>query len=132
MPVEISTDVTVPHRRGGVWQRRDTRQVLDLIATRLRTQIDRRKGADGRSFGLYKSGPKAGQPITLNRTGRFQARIAASRVTNTTGEVGSSVPHAVYVTRRYPSAMALAPRDVDEVMRTVGERSASNLETDAT
>lgn len=121
MAVEISTNVTMPRRRPALWGRADTRRVVETITSRVQAHIRNRDGADGQGFGLYKTGPRRGRPVTLQDTGRFVRSISPGRVTRNEGDVSPGVRYGRYVAGRFPNAVALSRTDVDQVVGAVAD-----------
>ena len=124
MGVTITTTGTTVTR---IWDARATRELAEAVLA----EIDERTftegvGADGQPFGLHKSGPKKGQPITLVRTGALEASIKVTRATETRATIsatGEAVKRARILGARFPF-LGLAPQDADAATVALGEAMA--------
>ena len=126
MPVRVTTEISVPPGRKRLWSPSDTRAACQRIADRIEQRLGEDRGADGRGFGRYQTGQKKGQRITLEKTGAFK-RIVVKRVRGGAGDVGSSAPHARYVQRRFPTAVAISRTDVDALVEEIADQTGDRL-----
>lgn len=89
-----SVPAIAPDARDG---RAATRAYVEAVSERTRAG----KGPGGQSLGVHQSGPRKGQPITLQETGRMlrdwtEAQDGQHRVTQTNGS-----PQSGYLDDRY-------------------------------
>lgn len=111
-------------RKLQVWGRKDTAATLQSMADAQRAQIDAGQSADGGSLGTYKSGRRAGQPLTLRRTGRTLASIRP-RAQRYEGETGPTTQAATWLQRKY-RAFGLTDASLAQVQKAAARRFAEN------
>lgn len=124
--IAVGIKVRRPRRRRAlrVWGRQDTEAVLDEMAAAQRAQIEQGERPDGTSIGVYKSGRRAGQVITLRRTGRTLASMRP-RSKKYEGTTGPTTAAAVWLQRKY-RVFGLSAKSLEAAEKAARERFAEN------